>query len=543
MLFQTLLKDVWQELLASEFLSKGAKFDLSEKERQPSLSASIETTPSTSVVVQEDKSQPVSSTGKLDSSKNICRKVKNMMDKLKTSNSEETQKLSQSGIPTLSEQSNLERTVSEAEQIIIQDEIRQNSIAEAILINPSMSTNFPDSLPSSLSSEKSTSPKSNRFWGQPRTVILDRKPNQSFGISIVGGRVEVSNKSGQSGAKSTVSGIFIKSVLPNSPAGLSNMMHMGDRVISVNDQDLREATHEEAVQVIKNAKNPVKFVVQSLQSFPQFESDISEEKDENRDENEKNMSKLRKETECDNSSLTNTINAPEVPTKSDIISTLSEESDIHLRELIAAETDARKESLTSVTPKIDLQKRIKFKFGEMKTPKTAEIIEKPLIDTDEKKLEEMQTLEKLLRKRGKERGESRSTDDARRRAIDPCSAAALPKRDDDPEEEDLFFYTKDKINRKYGNLMGETMLLKLDKVPHSGLGLSLASNREHDRTIILVVAVKPTCPLSVKIGDELLEVNGKVLTGLSHLNASSIMRQCCEHGILELLLLRRFEAL
>ncbi|VDO52739.1 unnamed protein product [Onchocerca flexuosa] len=155
----------------------------------------------------------------------------------------------------------------------------------------------------------------------------------------------------------------------------------------------------------------------------------------------------------------------------------------------------------------------------------------------------MQTLENSLRKRSKEKGESRNTDDARRRAIDPCSAAALPKRDDDPEEEDLFFYTKDKINRKYGNLTGETILLKLDKVPHSGLGLSLASNREGDRTIVLVVAVKPTCPLSVKIGDELLEVNGKVLTGLSHLNASSVMRQCCEDGILELLLLRRFEAL
>ncbi|VDO57622.1 unnamed protein product, partial [Onchocerca flexuosa] len=106
------------------------------------------------------------------------------------------------------------------------------------------------------------------FWGQTRTVILDREPNQSFGISIVGGRVEVSHKSGQPGAKSTVSGIFIKSVLPNSPAGLSNMMYMGDRVLSVNGQDLRDATHEQAVQVIKNAKNPVKFVVQSLHSFP-----------------------------------------------------------------------------------------------------------------------------------------------------------------------------------------------------------------------------------------------------------------------------------
>lgn len=55
------------------------------------------------------------------------------------------------------------------------------------------------------------------------------------GISIVGGRVEVSHKSGQPGMRKTVSGIFIKSVLPNSPAGLSNLMNMGDRVISVSN--------------------------------------------------------------------------------------------------------------------------------------------------------------------------------------------------------------------------------------------------------------------------------------------------------------------
>ncbi|VDM67607.1 unnamed protein product [Strongylus vulgaris] len=72
-----------------------------------------------------------------------------------------------------------------------------------------------------------------KFWGEARTVILQREPNKSFGISIVGGRVEVSQKGGLPGTGNTVSGIFIKSVLPNSPAGKSGMMNMGDRVISV----------------------------------------------------------------------------------------------------------------------------------------------------------------------------------------------------------------------------------------------------------------------------------------------------------------------
>ncbi|VDN02647.1 unnamed protein product [Thelazia callipaeda] len=130
-----------------------------------------------------------------------------------------------------------------------------------------------------------------------------------------------------------------------------------------------------------------------------------------------------------------------------------------------------------------------------------------------------------------------------RRKPDPDSAAALPKRDTDLEEEDDFLYTKDKIARKYGDLPGDMILLKLDKVPCGGLGLSLAGNHDHNRMNVFVVAVRSTCPLSVKIGDELFEVNGKVLIGLTHLNASAIIRECCEDGILELLLLRRFETM
>ena len=45
--------------------------------------------------------------------------------------------------------------------------------------------------------------------------------------------MEVSQKGGLPGTGNTVSGIFIKSVLPNSPAGQSGGMNMGDRVISV----------------------------------------------------------------------------------------------------------------------------------------------------------------------------------------------------------------------------------------------------------------------------------------------------------------------
>ncbi|CAG9536376.1 unnamed protein product [Cercopithifilaria johnstoni] len=490
---QKILKDVWMELLVTEHLTKVTNFGASKENWQNLLSEPVETSPSTSVA-----SQKVLAESKLSNScinetqfengkKYLLASIKEKdseMDERKKCRNEGSQKKSAITVP--SEQLNL-----------LSETVERNSLIEDELINPAVPS---DLSPSPVSSETHLPAKSSRskFWGQTKTVILHREPNQSFGISIVGGRVEVSHKSGQPGTRSTVSGIFIKSVLPNSPAGLSNMMNMGDRVISVNDQDLREATHEQAVQVIKNAKNPVKFVVQSLRSFPSHQGGINEEQDERRNESDKSVSEWKRKTEkCDSSSLMSTFNVPEATTK----------------------------------------KEDELEFEDMERHDTTELVKNTSISMDDEKLERMQSLKNLSRKRVNTRKE------LVKQGIDMDSAAALPKHDDDPEEEDLFFYTKDKINRKYGNLSGDTILLKLDNVPRGGLGLSLAGNRDRDRMIVLVVAVKSTCPLSVKIGDELLEVNGKVLTGLSHLNASSIMRECCESGILELLLLRRFEAL
>lgn len=63
---------------------------------------------------------------------------------------------------------------------------------------------------------------------------------------------------------SFISGIFIKHVLDNSPAGVNGTLKTGDRILAVNDIDLTQATHDRAVDVIRNAKTPVKFLIQSL---------------------------------------------------------------------------------------------------------------------------------------------------------------------------------------------------------------------------------------------------------------------------------------
>ncbi|KAF2344847.1 PDZ domain [Trinorchestia longiramus] len=60
-----------------------------------------------------------------------------------------------------------------------------------------------------------------KHWGPERVVQVYRDSNNSLGISIVGGQVEL-NWTG-----SFVNGIFIKNVLPSSPAGKSGLLKVG----------------------------------------------------------------------------------------------------------------------------------------------------------------------------------------------------------------------------------------------------------------------------------------------------------------------------
>ncbi|KHJ90749.1 hypothetical protein OESDEN_09397, partial [Oesophagostomum dentatum] len=84
------------------------------------------------------------------------------------------------------------------------------------------------------------------------------------------------------------------------------------------------------------------------------------------------------------------------------------------------------------------------------------------------------------------------------------------------------------------------MLVSCERVPEAGLGISLAGNRDREKNSTFVLSVKVQCPLTVRAGDELLEVNGRVLIGHPHVVASSIIRQCCDKGEgLELVVCRR----
>ena len=114
-----------------------------------------------------------------------------------------------------------------------------------------------------------------KTWGPERTVEIFRdSPEAGLGISIVGGRVESINpnettsRSNPSKVVSEIdgmiSGIFIKSVIADSPAGRTSQLFTGDRLLQVDDVRLNTSDQLLAVQAIRNAGNPVKMKIRSL---------------------------------------------------------------------------------------------------------------------------------------------------------------------------------------------------------------------------------------------------------------------------------------
>jgi InaD-like protein len=101
------------------------------------------------------------------------------------------------------------------------------------------------------------------LWGPPRSVILHRNEHsRSLGISIVGGKLDFSGPGNT--VETCISGIFVKHVIPESPAGRSRILKTGDRILEVNTCNLRDATHDQAVEIIRASTSPICFVVQSL---------------------------------------------------------------------------------------------------------------------------------------------------------------------------------------------------------------------------------------------------------------------------------------
>ncbi|XP_056596327.1 LOW QUALITY PROTEIN: multiple PDZ domain protein [Triplophysa dalaica] len=87
-----------------------------------------------------------------------------------------------------------------------------------------------------------------------------------------------------------------------------------------------------------------------------------------------------------------------------------------------------------------------------------------------------------------------------------------------------------RVLQRYGSLPGELHMFELDCSSHSsGLGLCLSGNRDgaRGRMSVYVSEIKPDGAAAadgrIRVGDELLEINGQVLYGRSHQNATAII--------------------
>uniref|UniRef100_A0A6I8Q2D5 Multiple PDZ domain protein n=1 Tax=Xenopus tropicalis TaxID=8364 RepID=A0A6I8Q2D5_XENTR len=253
-------------------------------------------------------------------------------------------------------------------------------------------------------------------WNNPRRVELWREPGKSLGISIVGGRGMGSRLSNGE----VMRGIFIKHILEDSPAGKNGTLKTGDRIVEVDGTDLRDASHEQAVEAIRKAGNPVVFLVQSIINRPRASSSS--------------------DSETEKTSSSNYLTGP---------STLSS-------------VNSEKLQMTSST---------------------------------------------------------------------------------DPEKEDEFGYSWKKISQRYGNLPGELHMIELEK-GKTGLGLSLAGNKDRSRMSVFIVGIDPNGAAGkdgrLQIADELLEINGQILYGRSHQNASSIIK--CAPSKVKIIFIRNKDA-
>ncbi|XP_028725098.1 PDZ domain-containing RING finger protein 4 isoform X1 [Peromyscus leucopus] len=102
-----------------------------------------------------------------------------------------------------------------------------------------------------------------RGWGGEQksfTIVLERE-DDTLGFNIIGGRP---NQNCQK--QSATEGIYVSKILENGPADRADGLEVHDKIIEVNGKDLSKATHEEAVEAFRTAKEPI--VVQVLRRTP-----------------------------------------------------------------------------------------------------------------------------------------------------------------------------------------------------------------------------------------------------------------------------------
>ncbi|CAH1188432.1 unnamed protein product [Phyllotreta striolata] len=343
-----------------------------------------------------------------------------------------------------------------------------------------------------------------KHWGSVHTARIFREPNRSLGINIVGGKVDLQSSKRSS---ETLLGIFVKNVVPNSPADKSGKFKTGDRILEVSGVDLRESSHEKAVQAIRNASNPVTFVIQSIVPRLQKTSD-----------------QQLNHAECPSPypSPVSTESSTSVPQNDAENSISREKIDADVRTTPVRRPDEPPKETRSDKEDEDAAKARKIES-----------------DSDEEDDDDDDDVRDL---------EGRTVS-AKGHAIDRASAGNVRRTKDeiaaDKEDEDEFGYTTNKVRKKYANLGHSVLMVQLER-SNQGLGLSLAGHKDRNCMAVFVCGLNPKGMAhktgTIQIGDEILEVNGVVLHGRCHLNASAIIKGL-SGPIFKVVILRRKTAI
>ncbi|KAM9426794.1 LOW QUALITY PROTEIN: multiple PDZ domain protein [Pholidichthys leucotaenia] len=353
-------------------------------------------------------------------------------------------------------------------------------------------------------------------WNQPRKVELFREPGKSLGISIVGGRGMGSRLSNGE----VMRGIFIKHILEDSPAGQNGTLKTGDRIVEVDGVDLRDATHEEAVEAIRKAGNPVSFLVQSIVQRARPESVYSPAA----------SPAVKKHTTAYTRMPHPALQRPPLPfllPNSQRGSSLRRTNQTSLAPALpqSSITDSSEER-AAAAPKDskdtegDSHSRLFLRFSPTNpfTPTPFKLVKR-----EASKASPSSTV--LPLPVVPHVGET-DTDTLTEIPGRPAETVEENKEEREESEDDYGYSWRNAI-QCYGGLPGVLHMIELEK-GKTGLGLSLAGNRDRSRMSVFVVGIDPNGAAGMDgrllVGDELLEINGQVLYGHSHQNASAIIK-------------------
>ncbi|GAB0096629.1 inactivation-no-after-potential D protein [Sergentomyia squamirostris] len=333
--------------------------------------------------------------------------------------------------------------------------------------------------------------------GSTVKVHLERAKDTSFGICIVGGQVNLSGHS-------KIVGVFIKNIIPDSPADKCSLLKIGDRILAVDEVNLRDASHQFAVNVIKNAGLSINLLIER---FNKWQNDIF-----NVCEGDDKSVVLEK---CQP--------PPVTPSRTpDLVVVQGSNS--------AVVKPDEKSPIKVDTVKIKDVNDIGGPVG--KKPEDDE--SSGSSDEDSRDMSG-----RILSKAGMEKKVVIAAP-----TIDRASAGNVKLNKNEmaksEEAEDEFGYTAYKLRKRYGAL-GTVVQHQLKKTEKGSMGISLAGHRDRNKMACFIAGINPkglAAQSDLKVGDEILEVNGIVLHGRSHLNASAIIKSL-PGPIVKFILLRK----